>query len=202
VTEFERVLDLRDLPRDVPGRRASIFAGMVLFIVIEATVIGALLTSYYYYRVMATGGWPPAGIDLPEVVQPMVSLAIILASLGPVLFARVAHRKKQRAAFRSAMALGITLLLVYVGLAFYDLSSLSFDWRAHVYGSIVWTVNGYQLMHVIGLALLAGGIVVLGSPPRGLPRDAAMTVLVLYWTFVVVVSLPSYFTLYLAPHLF
>jgi cytochrome c oxidase subunit III len=202
VTDFGKVIDLRGLPRDVPGRRASIVSGVTLFIVIEAVVVATLLTSYYYLRVMVRGCWPPAGIDPPDLAGPIASSVVLVASLVPILVGRRLHRSRRTVPFRAAAGLGVALLLLYLGLAFHDLLSLPFDWRGHVYGSLVWTLNGYQIFHVIALLLVAAGVTLLGAPPHGLPRDAAVTVLVMYWVFVVAVAIPSYFTVYLSPHLF
>lgn len=201
MTELGRVIDLRGLPREVAGRRASIVLGMVLFVVIEATVVATLLTSYHYVRVVTRGSWPPVGVELPDLVQPIASASALVMSLGAAILARAAHRRKQPPAFRSAVAVGGVLLVVHLGLAVHELLSLPFDWKLHVYGSLVWTLSGYQILHAIALLLLAAGVSVLGSRPRGLPRDAAMTVLLVYWVFVVAASLPSYFTIYVTPHL-
>jgi heme/copper-type cytochrome/quinol oxidase subunit 3 len=202
VTELARMLDLRSLPREVPGHRASIFVGMVLFVVIEAVVVMTLLTSYYYIRVMTRGSCPPAGIEPPELVGPAISLSVLVGSVVPVVLARSFHRKDRRLAFLAGIGVGVSLLLVHGGLALYELFSLPFDWRVHVYGSLVWTIGGYQIFHVIALSLLAIGVAGLGAPKRGLPRDAAVAVLILYWGFVVLAALPSYFTIYLTPRLF
>jgi heme/copper-type cytochrome/quinol oxidase subunit 3 len=202
VTELGRVADLRSLPREVPGHRASVFVGMVLFVVIEAVVVMTLLTSYYYIRVMTRGSWPPAGIEPPELVGPAISLSILVASVVPVLLARAFHRRERRLAFWAAIGGGLSLLLAHGGIAVYELLSLPFDWKSHVYGSLIWTIGGYQIFHVIALSLLAIGVTVLGSLQRGLPRDAAVLVLLVYWMFVVVAALPSYFTVYVTPRLF
>lgn len=201
MTETGEVLDLRDLPQDVPGPRTSIFAGMALFVVIEATVVASLLTSYYYVRAMARESWPPPGIELPGLLRPGISLLVLVMSVVPLLWARIVHRDRHRATFRMVMVLGMALLVGYLGIAFFELRSLPYDWTGHVYGSLVWTLSGYQLLHVVALLLLALGVLMLGSTQSGVPRDSAVSVVLLYWTFVVVVSVPSYFTLYLAPHL-
>ena len=202
MTQFGRTLDLRHLPREVPGKRASVYSGMLLFIVIEATVIASLLTSYYYLRVMTRESWPPPGVSPPELLRPAFSLGLLVASLAPMIAARIAHHRQNHTAFHGAALLGVVLLLAYLGVSFYDLRELPYDWRFHVYGSLVWTLTGYQLLHVIGLTMLALGVIFLGGPSARLPREAAVTVLLLYWAFVVVVALPSYFTVYATPHLF
>jgi cytochrome c oxidase subunit III len=202
LTEIGRVIDARELPREVPGRRASVYSGMLLFIIIEGTVIASLLTSYYYLRVMTRESWPPPGVSPPELSRPAISLALLVASLGPMIWARVLRKKRQVVPFHAAVLFGITLLVAYLGVSFFDLHALPYDWRFHVYGSLVWTLTGYQILHVIGLTLLALGVLFLARPAEALPRDAAVSVLLLYWSFVVIVALPSYFTLYLTPHLF
>ena len=73
----EPVLDLRHLARQPPGRRSSIWAGMVLFIVIEATVVVSLVTSYYYFRVIRT-----MYLDAPRVEERIGPPASLVLSIG------------------------------------------------------------------------------------------------------------------------
>lgn len=205
MTAQPRTLDLRSLRADVPGRRTSIWAGVVLFIVIEATVIASLITSYYYFRVMAEEGWPPPGVSPPDLLGPAVSLLGLVWTLAPFWWARRAYRRERRRAFAMGLLLACLLLVGYIALAFFELVTLPYRWTEHVYASLVWTLSGYQLLHAFVLLFLALGVAFLGAKagPRSdtLPREGAVSVLSLYWHFVVLVSFPTYFTIYIFPHL-
>lgn len=198
------LLDLRHLAREPPGRRSSIWAGMVLFIVIEATVVVSLVTSYYYFRVMSEAGWPPPGVPLPDLLAPGIAFLLLSGSAASLLGAPGGR----------ALAGACVLLGAYLAVSLWTLLELPYLWSDHAYGSLVWTLGGYQIAHGTLLFLLAAGVLTARRPwrerspaagpaaggARSSREQTALAVLRMYWTFVLVASVPTYGTLYLVPY--
>lgn len=203
MSEVERILDLRHLRPSAP-ERGTIWWGMVLFLLIEGTVVTSLLTSYFYFRVLAEAGWPPPGLPPPDPLRAAVPFAVLLTSVLPVWAARRAYRDRRRRTFFLGMGVGCVLLAGYLIVSLLDLVALPHRWHEHAYASLVWTIGGYQWLHGIILLLLALGVLLVGArraDAQAWPGREAMAVLVLYWLFVLVVSIPVYVTLYAVPHL-
>jgi cytochrome c oxidase subunit I+III len=207
VNEDVAELDYRHLPMHPAGGRAFVWSGMVLFLLIEGTVVASLVTSYFYFRVMAAAGWPPPGVPLPQLTSPAVAVALLALSFLLVWVAQRARRFGRRKGFRGAGFAACGLLAAYVAWSLRELSELPFTWFDHAYGSLVWTLSGYQLLHGFVLLSLGLGVLLLGKRHERSPLeedssfDSAWGVLRLYWVFVVLASIPMYGALYLVPYL-
>jgi cytochrome c oxidase subunit I+III len=171
------------LPAAARGR-SVVWSGMAVFVLIEATGASALLVSYFYLR-LGVERWPPPGVELPSLTAPSIALVLLLASVVPMALAERAARRDRGARpllLLPAAALGA---LGYAALTVWELSTLPFRWHHHAYGSIVFTVSGYQVLHAIVILALAAVLWVGwrrdGPSPRG---RAGLEALALYWYFV------------------
>lgn len=200
-TEARHVLDLRNLERDVPGPRSGAWLGMLLFIVIEATVVAAMLTSHLYYRLAAREGWPPPGVEPSALLRPSLALAALLAS-RTVVWALDGGRGASRARARLSWGAGMALVVAYAVTTAFDLALAPYRGSDHIYGSVVWTTSGYQLLHALVLLLLATWAALAeGRRASGRSSAVAASVTRLYWTFVALAAVPNYLVLYVMPHL-
>lgn len=190
----------RDLPRGAAGRASTLWMGMVLFILIEGTVMASIITSYYYLRVTVTEPWPPPGVAMPDLGMPSVSLLALVLSVFPVAWARGRFRVDDHAKGRLGLLLGVGLAAAYLILSGVEAAGRGYSHAAHTYGSIVWVLSGYQIFHVIALLGLGSSLVGFARGGRfdGV-RRAPVEAVALYWAFVVIAAIPSYVTLYLAP---
>jgi cytochrome c oxidase subunit I+III len=195
------------LPRHATGRHGTVWWGMVLLVVIEATVVVSLVTSYFYLRVQV-GDWPPLGIARPDLWLPAIATALIVASAAPIGWARRSVPKvlgesegpSTGMRLRKAVPAGLLLVIAYLVLTLIDAADRPYRWSDHAYGSMVFTLTGYQILHVV--ALLGFGAVVLCMGWRhdmGRRRGNAVEALWIYWAFVAVTSVVTFATVYLAP---
>lgn len=188
------------LPASPPGR-SVVWSGMAVFVLIEATGASALLVSYFYLRLGAER-WPPPGAGLPALALPSVALALLLASVVPVALADRAARRGRAGApvlLLPAAALGA---LGYAALTVRELSALPFRWFHHAYGSIVFTISGYQVLHATVILCLAGAVWAGWRRDGAGPRQrAGLEALALYWYFVAGSSALAYVAVELSPWL-
>jgi cytochrome c oxidase subunit III len=87
-------------------------------------------------------------------------------------------------------------------LKYIEYSGLDYNWATNAYGSIVWTITGFHSAHVLALVLKTIVVAVLAF--KGYfneERHAAVDANGLYWHFVVIVWVPLFFTLYIAPRI-
>jgi heme/copper-type cytochrome/quinol oxidase subunit 3 len=159
--------------------------GVALLIATEATLFGLVLGSYWYLRFRARG-WPPAGIEHPKVLLPLVLVAALVATSVPLLFAVRAARDGRPGAARALLVLALLVQAGYLAgqmlLFFDDLDS--FSPRASAYGSVYFGMLGLHHAHVaVGILLEAG---ILARLARGLTayRVTGLRAIAWYWYFV------------------
>lgn len=164
--------------------------GIILFIGTEGAFFGTLIASYFYLRFNATQ-WPPAGIERPALVLPVVLAAVLVLTAVPMwLAARAAITGRRGTA---AALIGAAMLIQGGYLAVQIVSYLSdldkFGVTDGAYGSIYFTMVGADHAHVaIGLLLDAW---LLSRLATGLNdyRVTAVRVVSWYWYFVSAVAI-------------
>ncbi|HSK09115.1 MAG TPA: cytochrome c oxidase subunit 3 [Vicinamibacterales bacterium] len=194
-----RAIDVSDRPNLVSGARAPLWWGMVLLLVIEATVFGTLIASYFYLR-LGQPAWPPPGVEPPDLLLPTVNTFVLLASSVPMFLADrgITEGKVRRLVW--GMAASVVLGVVFLVLKVIEYGDVPYRWDDHAYGSIVWTIIGFHSAHVASVILKSVVVGLLGY--RGYfnrERHLGVQVNGLYWHFVVAVWVPLYAVLYWAP---
>lgn len=191
--------DVGLLPRVASGRRATIWWGVCLLVVIEAIVVLSFVTSYFYLATVRGGAFPRGA---PDATWSAIGLALSVVSLAPVHLAERAARLGHLAWMRVALLGALALEAGYVVTSALDAASRDHSWTSHAYGSIVWTISGYQAVHGL-IAVCAAGVFVALSFVRRFDgeRRAPVQGLRLYWDFVVASTTLVFFTLYVSPHL-
>jgi cytochrome c oxidase subunit III len=192
-------IDVSHLPNLVSGSRGTLWWSMVLLLVIEATVFGTLITTYFYLR-MGQPEWPPGGIDPPELLLPTINTFVLLASSVPMYLADKGITKgNQRRLVLGALG-AIALATLFLVLKVVEYADVQYRWDDHAYASILWTIVGFHSAHVLSVVLKTIVMVVLAY--RGYfnaDRHLGIQINGLYWHFVVGVWVPLYVVLYWAP---
>ncbi len=195
------VLDVSDLPAFAFGARASLWWGVWGLIAIEGTMFGLLIGSYFYLR-LGTPGWPPGGTPLPGLLAATANVVVLLASLGPMVWAHRSALRRGRLATLAALVLSIVVGVVVLALRTREFVALGCRWDTHAYGSITWTILGMHTGHVIAatvenvllVALLVNG-------PVEAKHYVDLETNALYWYFVVAAWLPLYLLVFLGPRI-
>ncbi len=196
------VVTAGELPTEAAGSRAPGWWGIVLLILIEITVFSVLITSYFYLRGLAES-WPPAGISPPDLLLPTINTVVLLASCVPMYLAERGIRQGNQGSLRLWLAVSFVLGAIFLVVKVYEYSQLPYTWSSHAYGSIVFTMTGFHLAHVIaGLLKNAGVQAVAWQGFFTARRYLAIQTTALYWYFVTFIWLPLYATIYLSPRWF
>jgi cytochrome c oxidase subunit III len=167
-------------------RKATAKLGIILFLISESFLFGALFWTYFYLR----GGspvWPPQGIHLGMIV-PGINTFLLISSSAAIWFAVRAIQKGSRKGL--TLGLTITLLLgaVFLGLTVFDWINQTFRPWTNAYGSIYFTLTGFHALHVL-LGLVLIGALLIRNSTKEFSRDNLLPVELgsYYWHFVDVV---------------
>ena len=178
--------------------KPSAWWGMVMLIASEATLFGAFIGTYFYFRFRAPQ-WPPDGIPEPRVVVPLILLAVLLASSIPMHLASQAASAGRVGAARLFVLAALALQAGYFAWAVHDFSAQlqMFDITRDAYSSIYYVLLGADHAHV-ALGILFN-LWLLAKLVRGLTtyRVHATQAIAWYWhavnllTLVVILTLLS-----------
>lgn len=197
--ETQESLDASTWPRYVSGSRAIGWWGILFLVIIELTVFGSLITSYFYLRANVPE-WPPDGIHPPELFLPTVNSILFLTSVIPMAWATRGIKQGKPGRLKIGFAIAFAIGLVFLVLKYIEYSGKSYTWETNAYGSITWTIIGFHSAHVIATLLKTAAIWVLAYQGYfNEERHVAVEGNALYWYFVVGIWVPLYFVLYWAP---
>lgn len=202
-----KLVDVSSWPRENSDHRHTFWWGILLLIVVEATVVAAFVTSYFYLWTMnvaeKSGGWPPSGTELPPLLYPTINtVLLILCSLSMWWGGIVVERGEVRKFFWLVVFCTLIGVLVLY-LRWLQLLTLPFDWKLNAYTSFVWTLTGFHFVHLTSAIL--GTIVIGWFAYKGYyskERMLGVQVDTMYWYFVSAAWIPIYFVLYITPRIF
>lgn len=158
--------------------------GVALLVATEASLLGALIASYFYLR-FTTPAWPPRGISVPDPLTPSILTAVLVLTSLPM--AAAARAVRREALGRARAMLGVALLVqgAYLAVQLHEFAGELDKHDPHdgAYSSIYYTLLGAHHTHVaVGILLSLGILVKLRS---GLTNYRAVGVrsIALYWHF-------------------
>jgi heme/copper-type cytochrome/quinol oxidase subunit 3 len=196
-----RTIDVSELPTFVFGHRALTWWATWSLILIEGTMFVVLFVAYFFLRTRVAD-WPPGATSPPGLLYGTLNTVLFLASVVPnMLTLRAAERIDVRGV---RLWLGVTIgFAVAISVVrVFEFGALNVGWDTNAYGSIVWVNMGLHTAHLLtdlfdSIILLALMIV---GPVEG-KRFTDVSENSIYWNFVVVMWLPMYAVVYLAPRL-
>jgi cytochrome c oxidase subunit III len=202
VKTYHSVLDISGLTPYSNWTRAPLWWGFIGLVTIEATVFASFIVSYFYLKTGASGGWPPAPLDSPDLLLPTVNTAVLIASSFVVHWGDTGIKKGNRKRLRVAMLVAIAMAVTFLVLKVVEYADKSYRWDDHAYGSMIWVMIGFHSAHVFTVVLKTIIVDVLAW--RGYfneHRNLGVGVNGVYWHFVVIIWIPLYLTIYWAPRL-
>lgn len=169
--------------------------GMAIFIAGETTFFALVISSYFYLR-FQVHDWPPAGIEKPKVLLPLVLTSILVATTIPLAAAVRAGRNGRVTAAWMLVAFALVVQAAYLGVQFHEfLSDLDkVHPKASSYGSIYIAMTGLHHLHVAAGILIEAWLVSRLWSGLTNYRLIALRVTALYWYFVAIVGIAVVFT--------
>jgi cytochrome c oxidase subunit 3 len=181
---------------DEAAARGNLLLGVKLAILSEVTLFGALFAVYFVMRSESPGGWPPPGLERPELILPGINTLLLVASSITMQWA-VRAARGGRASLLRWLALTLVLGGIFIVVQGYEFTSNGFGLSNGVFGSTFYILTGFHGAHVLaGLALIA---IVANRARLGLvsaEHHTAVEGISYYWHFVDVVWVFLFTTLY------
>lgn len=192
-------IDVSHLPEFAFGHRTITWWGVVGFLAIETTMLVICFVTYFYLRDRATD-WPPPPTELPDLLVPTVNLALMLVSVATMhMVDRAAKKLDERKVFTwltTTLVIGITFTV----LRGFEFTALNVSWDTNAYGSIVWTIIVIHTFHLVSEiieTIIIGLILARGHTEPKYFVDLSDNAL--YWYFIVIIWIPCYVIIFLAP---
>jgi heme/copper-type cytochrome/quinol oxidase subunit 3 len=178
--------------------------GMVVFCLTEGALFAYLIGSYFYLGV-SNPAWPPAGIERPKLLLPLIMTALLLSSSFVLRSGEKAFERSALGRFRVSTLVTILLGLGFLLLQFQEYRNKlpKMGPRTHAYASIFYTITGFHGVHVlVGLLLLAWTFAREWTGNLRPQRPHSLKITSLYWHFVDGVWLVILAALYLSPRFY
>ena len=170
--------------------------GFLLFLISDSILFCSFIFSYLYDRA-ASPGWPPPGIERPDVFLAAVNSIVLFGSGVTMHFAMESVRHENRRRFIGFIVATIILGLGFLSGQAYEYTHLHDTWAGSTFGASFFTLTGLHGFHVfIGVIFL---ITVLIQTLRGVyttQRYFGLTAATLYWHFVDVIWVALFFLFY------
>ena len=191
-------IDLSHLPRHGFGSETSAFWGTTGFMVIEGTGF-ALALGVYFYLATINATWPINAGPPSLLWGTLITILLLLSEIPNQLIKR--HAKTYNLCQVQFYLVLMTVLgLIAIAIRFAEFKTLGISHNQNAYGSILWTILGLHLTHIItdvgDTAVLTA--LMFTKHARG-KRFGDVEDNANYWDFVVLSWLPIYVTLYWFP---
>jgi cytochrome c oxidase subunit III len=192
-------VDVSRLPEFAFGSRAVTWWAVWGFLAIEGTMLALCFVTYFYLRDRVPD-WPPPPTPTPDLGIPTINLFIILLSALPMyLLSRAARRLNVWAVRRWHIVCDL-IGIVFITLRFFEFKALNVYWDTNAYGSILWTIiviHTFHLLSEVVETIVVTVLLYLGHTEPKYLVDATDNAL--YWYFIVLIWIPCYALIFLAP---
>jgi cytochrome c oxidase subunit III len=191
------IVRMQALPLELAGSRAPLWWGMAMLVVIEVVAYATLFTAYLYLR-FHTPEWPPEGLAPPNLLLGVVGVMVLMLSAATVRWASVGLDRERPGQLRAGFGAAAVLALLFVLLHALERALAGFRWDDNAYASVIWTIGMVHMLHVLTLAVIAGGVWLLARRQfYSRERRLGIEILALFWYTVVAVWLPLFAVVYL-----
>lgn len=194
-----RVIRKESLPTLLNGSQAPVWWAVMLLVVIETTVFATFLSAYLFLR-FRSPEWPPAGVDAPQLLLPIINTIVLAIGSIAVFIGGRALKKGNIRGLKIWLGAGVLLETVFLSVKVYETTLFDYTISTHAYGSIFWIISGLHSVHVIIAIIVAGTTEVLALKDYFTQeRQLGVQLASIYWQFVAVIWIPVFVVLYLVP---
>jgi cytochrome c oxidase subunit III len=179
--------------------RVSGWYGVWFIVATEGSLFAYLLFSYYYCLAQAGVPWPVGGP--PPLTLAVISTILLVASSIALGWSQWSLFKEDRPRLVPGVGLAVVLGSVFLSLQALDLTKKAPAISASTYNSFYVLLSGLDILHVAAgvIALVALLIWAAEGCLVGI-RTSYVSIVSVYWHFVVVVWLSIFATMFLLPH--
>jgi heme/copper-type cytochrome/quinol oxidase subunit 3 len=193
-------LDVSHLPAYAFGPRGLMWWGTMSIMAIEGMMFAVIIATYFYLRLFVTE-WPP-NLPPPDLVYGTANTLVLLVSAVPNQWVKSAAERQDLRPARHGLLVCLAFAGAFLALRAFEFTALHCAWDTNAYGSVVWLLLGFHTFHLVTDALDTAALTALMFSHRiDRQRFVDVSENAAYWYFVVVVWIPTYVVIYLAPRL-
>jgi heme/copper-type cytochrome/quinol oxidase subunit 3 len=145
----QKTLDVSELPPFSISADAPLWWGQFWMGIIECTLFAMMIAMYFYVR-LSVDMWPLPGDQLPHTLLPTIALAPLALSVVASWWASEGAKQNRRGAMIGGLVLNLLLAGLFLALRIVEWHSFNFEWKADIFGSIVWTILGLHTADMVG----------------------------------------------------
>jgi cytochrome c oxidase subunit III len=194
------LVDVSALPTHAFGHRSLMWWGTMGIVLIEGSAF-ALTIAMYFYLHGRNQHWPP-GLQPPLLRWGLVNTAILFMSAIPNQLTKRAAEQFDLPRVRLWLVACNVFAIAFLAVRVLEFTTLNCSFDSNAYGSIVWFAMGMHTTHLLTDFLDTGVLTILMfTGPLEPRRFVDVSENAFYWYFVVLVWLPIFAVVYLAPRL-
>lgn len=200
------VIDVSELPNHQFDTYDPVWWGNNFLLAIETSMFALCIAAYFYLR-QNFSQWPPPVPELTAPLKPLPDLGfgtantvLLLLSLVPIIVVDVAARRGYRLRAQRGLMVCLLVGLGAITLRSFEFSAVKFYWDSNAYGSIVWFILGFHLLHLITLTCETLLLTIWSFVRQfDMKHRVDMVALAVYWYWVVGIWLVLYSIVYFTP---
>lgn len=204
-----KTTDVSHLPSTLLDDKSPIWWGNLWGLMIETAAFGIVVTAWFSVR-MFSSSFPPPRVDRmpvlydssPDLTLPTIGLMVLLLSLIPGVWLDISARKKNEGAAKVLLIITLVFGIAAIVIRYYEFDSLHFKWDDNAYASVVWMILGLHMIHMIALTvedvMTLSWVVVKGLDDK---HSLDITVVAVYWYWIVGTWVLLYFLVYWGPRI-
>ena len=192
--------DVSALPEYAFGHRSLLWWATLSMIAIESTMFALLVVSYIYLKGRVVH-WPPA-TPPPALIWGTINTVVLLVSAIPNELTKRAAEKLDVRGVQFWLVICMIFGAAFNVMRVLEFGALNVSWDTNAYGSLIWALLGFHTAHILTDVLDTGVLTVLMfTGPIDEHRFVDASENAMYWYFVVIVWLPIYGLIYIAPRI-
>jgi cytochrome c oxidase subunit 3 len=204
-----RPLDVSGLPAAAFDVKSPLWWGNTLLLFIETCMFGILIAIYFTVAMTLKPFPPPRTEQLPvlydsypDLTLPIIGLVLFFVSMVPAVWLDIAARRRDSGAVKIAIPITLTINIALIVVRYFEFDSLHFKWNDNAYGSITWIILGIHMFHLI-VMFCEDAYLTIWTYTHGLDDKHAidLTVMAVYWYWIVGVWLVLFSIVYIYPRL-
>jgi cytochrome c oxidase subunit I+III len=187
------------LPYHTASRQSPGWWGTLITLLADATLFFSLVFAYFYLWTVSPA-WPPYDYRAIGTGLPSLGMAALLVSSAAIWWAESGNRSGRTGRLQLGLAVAIMLALAFLVIQAWALQGSGITATGHAYGALMYTVTGYQFVHV-AIAVLMAGFSMLRSRAGYVSsrRPVEPQVTALFWHYMVLQWLVGYAVIHLFP---
>ena len=189
------------LPYHFSSLQSPAWWGMVMTLLADATLFLSLVFAYFFLWTVSPE-WPPEGYRDTSLAWPMAALAALLAASAAIRWGEAGNRQGKRMRLRIGYLAAIGLGLAFIVAQLMAFRGDGLSATGHAYAALVYTIAGFQFVHV-AIALLMAAFTVLRSVRGDVDgeRPVVPQVTALFWHYTTMQWVTGFFVIYIFRYL-